>query len=268
MNPRAIRALLRASWLTARSYRMAMALSVVSLLLTVVPLYFVAQALQPIAARSISSETSQYFAFILVGNVALSLVSASVGALPSAISGGIGSGYFESLLVTPASRGSLLVGLSSYSIVWTLLRAMLLLAAGWALGAPVHWSNALPAAAIVVLIIAAHWALGLLAAALVVAFRTTGPLPQGIVVVSVLFGGAYYSTSVIPAWLQSVAAVTPLAYGLRALRRILLGDVPWSGVLSDVGPLVMMTLALGAAGVVAFSQALQYARRAGTLNTY
>lgn len=268
MRPRAIRALLRAGWLTARSYRMAMALSVVSLLLTIVPLYFVADALQPIAEKSISSETSQYFAFILVGNVALSLVSASVGALPAAISGGIGSGYFESLLVTPASRGSILAGLSSYSLLWTLVRATLLLAAGWALGAPVHWSNALPAAAIVALIIAAHWGIGLIAAALIVAFRTTGPLPQGIVVLSVLFGGAYYSTSVIPSWMQSVAAVMPLAYGLRALRRVLLADVPWSGVLSDVGQLVILTLALAAAGVLAFSQALNYARRAGTLNTY
>jgi ABC-2 type transport system permease protein len=268
VNARAIRALLRAGWITARSYKLSLGLSLASLVLTVVPLYFIAEALQPIAQRSISTETSQYFAFVLVGNVALSFVQASVGALPTSIGSGINSGYFESLLVTPASRGSLLAGLSSYSLVWTTLRATLLLVAGWILGAPIHWSRALPAVAIIALIVLAHWAIGLLAASLVIAFRTTGPLPQAVVLLSVLFGGTYYSTSVIPSWLQSIAAATPLAYGLRSLRRVLLSDTSLMSVAPDIGWLVIFTLALGAVGALAFTWALDYAKRAGSLNTY
>ena len=42
-------ALIRASWNTALSYRLSMLLSLVSLLVTVVPLYFVANALQPVS---------------------------------------------------------------------------------------------------------------------------------------------------------------------------------------------------------------------------
>lgn len=268
MKPRAIRALVRAAWLTAKSYRLALALSVASLVVTVVPLYFVAQALQPIAERSIASESSQYFAFVLVGNVALSLVAASVGALPTAISGGINSGYLESLLVTPASRASILAGMSGYPLAWSVARGSLVLTAGWMLGAPVHWSRIAPALVIVALIMLAHWAIGLVCGALVIAFRTTGPIPQGVIVLSVLFGGTYYSTSVIPSWLQAVAAVTPLAYGLRALRRVLLSDASFDLVVPDVLRLLLFVLALGAVGVLAFRQALEYAKRAGTLNTY
>jgi len=43
-------AMIRARWIAARSYRLRMIFSVASLLVSIVPLYFVANALQPIMA--------------------------------------------------------------------------------------------------------------------------------------------------------------------------------------------------------------------------
>ena len=48
-------AMLRAGWLTAVSYRVNMAASVVALLVTLVPVYFVGNALQPFMAGRISA---------------------------------------------------------------------------------------------------------------------------------------------------------------------------------------------------------------------
>jgi ABC-2 type transport system permease protein len=268
VSPRAVRALVRAAWYTARSYRLSLVLSLGSLVLTVVPLYFVAGALQPIAARSIAPEGGHYFSFMLVGNFALSLVAVSVNTLPAAISGGLSSGYFESLLLTPASRASLMVGLASYSWIWTAVRGVCLLAAGALLGAQIGWGRAPAALVIVILIVAAHFGIGLIGAAMMIAFRTTGPLSQGVFFVSALFGGAYYATSVIPSWLETISLLTPLSYGLRALRRVLLSGDALAPVLQDLLMLSAFGLALGAAGVVALSRALRHARRAGTLNTY
>src|SRR5690606_41070222 len=81
-------ALVRASWLTQASYRVGVVLSFLALVATVVPVYFVADALQPVVASSIRDEGERYFGFLVVGLASLYLVGASVSALPQSISSG------------------------------------------------------------------------------------------------------------------------------------------------------------------------------------
>lgn len=268
MTPRPIRALLKAGWRTALSYRVQMVTSLASLAFTVVPVYFVANALQDLMAKAIVGEGTQYFGFLLVGTVTLSLVTAAVTTLPNAVSGGIASGFFEMLLMSPAPRLSILVGLSAYAILWTLLRGVLTLGAGWALGARLEWTGVPAAIVILAVIVVTHWAIGLFGTALILAFRTMGALPQAVLVVSALFGGTYYPTTKIPSWLQSLASVTPLAYGLRSLRRVLLDGAAFTSVMSDFGILLAMCVALMGIAVVAFRTSLSYAKRQGSLNLY
>jgi len=268
MKPRPIRGLITAGWHTALSYRIQMATSLASLAFTVVPVYFVANALQDLMAKAIVGEGTQYFGFLLLGTVTLSLVTAAVTTLPNAVSGGIASGFFEMLLMSPAPRLSILAGLSAYSILWTLLRGVLTLIAGWFLGARLAWSGVPAALLILMVIVVTHWAIGLIGTALILAFRTMGALPQAVLVVSALFGGTYYPTTKIPSWLQALASFTPLAYGLRALRRVLLEGATFGSVMSDFGVLLAICVGLMTVAVLAFSSSLSYAKRQGSLNLY
>jgi ABC-2 type transport system permease protein len=261
-------ALWRAAWLTAASYRLTMLLSVASLLLTVVPVYFVARALQPLMQDVIAGQGGQYFAFVLVGTVTLSFVTTSVSSLPSAVSGGISNGFFESLLVTPTSRLSILAGLTGYPLAWTFVRGALTLTAGFVLGARISWESVPAALVVLALIVMSHWCLGLIGTALVLSLRTMGPLPTVVFVSSALLGGAYYPTTVIPSWIQSLSSLVPVAYGLRALRGVLLEGLPLSAVAGDVWALAWITVGLAIIGGVAFNRALQYSRRMGSLSLY
>ena len=103
-------ALVRAQWLAAISYRMGMAMSVASLAAIVVPVYFVANALQPVMQDSIRSQGGDYFAFVVVGIMAVQLVAVSLNALPNAIQSGIGTGTLEALLSTRVRLPVLLGG--------------------------------------------------------------------------------------------------------------------------------------------------------------
>src|SRR5687767_1663907 len=258
-------ALIRASWLTATSYRLNMVFSVMALLVTIVPLYFVADALQRLMRKAISNEGQRYFGFLIVGTVAFSFLSAAVTALPGAVGSGIRSGTLEALLATPARLPAILGGLIGYNILWTALRAMLLIGFGMLLGVRIDWGNVLLAAGIVGMIVLAYLPVGLAAAALVLAFRTTGPLPQAVLIASGMLGGVYYPTHVIPSWIEGVSYAIPLTYGLRALRRTLLDGAPFAEVAADVGILAVFILILFAAGAGAFALAIRYARRTGTL---
>jgi ABC-type multidrug transport system permease subunit len=118
------------------------------------------------------------------------------------------------------------------------------------------------------LLSAAYFTVALIASALILVFRTSGPLVTAVITVSALLGGAYYSTAVIPSWLQSLSTVVPLTYGLRATRRLLLAGEPLTAVWGDVAILLVMTAALLVVGGSSFGAALRHSRRAGTLGQY
>ncbi|HEX7941894.1 MAG TPA: ABC transporter permease [Gemmatimonadaceae bacterium] len=261
-------ALIRASWWTSLSYRLSMVLSLVSLLATVLPMYFVARALQPTMAKSIAAQGGEYFGFLIVGMIAFSFLMTAVNAVPSAISSGIATGTLEALLSTRASLPSLIAGLIGYNFVWTGVKAVLYIATGLVLGMHLAWGAGLSSLLILALIVLAYLPFGLIGAAMVLAFRTTGPLASAVLILSGLLGGVYYPTQVIPSWIQRLSDVVPLTYGLRALRQTLLEGMPFSAVMSDVVTLVGFVVLLNAVSLFALSEALHYARRTGTLAQY
>ena len=239
-----ILALTRATWLTAVSYRMGMVFSVLALAVTVIPVYFVSQALQPVVAESIREEGGNYFAFLVVGMAAITLVFAGVGAFPARLSAAISSGTLEAVLATPTRIPELIVGLIGYDLLWAGVKAGLIVLAGAALGVQFVWP-ALPLVVMVVgLATAGYVAIGLVAAALILLFRTAGPIVPGVVAATSLLGGVYYSTSVIPSWIHLLSEFIPLTYALRAARRLFLDGASLSAVANDVSVLAVLTVAL------------------------
>ena len=132
-------ALVVSSWKTALSYRLSMVFSMVSLVVTIIPVFYVARAMQGIMAGKIASQGGEYFAFLLVGMIAFSFIMAAVNAVPGVVSGGIASGTLEALLSTWASLPALVAGLIGYTFIWTALRGVIMLGAGLALGVHLVW---------------------------------------------------------------------------------------------------------------------------------
>jgi ABC-2 type transport system permease protein len=266
---REILALMRVGWLSALSYRLNMVFSVLGLLASFIPVYLVSSALQPVAANSIRNEGGEYFGFLVFGLAAITIVTSAVNVLPQAITATIGNGTLELLLTTPARTASVVVGLAAYDLAWSLVRALLLLLAGIGFGMSTHLVGIPVALLALVLTMLAYLGAGLGLAAMILAFRTIGPLSTGIIAASSLLGGVYYSTTVIPSWFQHLAVIFPLTYGLRVMRRAWLqGDYQWATVGSDLAVLVLLTVVCLAVGAMLFRVALNHARREGTLGQY
>jgi ABC-2 type transport system permease protein len=261
-------ALVRASWLTATSYRMAMLISLGGLAFVVLPLYFIANALQPTMQHAISAEAQQYFAFVALGAICFSLASSCTTSLPSAIDGAIGRGTLEAILGTPARLPAICTGLMGYGVLWALVRAAILVAAAVLLGASIVWRGAPLGFLVLILTMLSYAGLGLVFAAMVLVFRTTGPFTTALLTGSMFLGGVYYPTTVIPSWIRDLAAVLPLTYGLRAIRQLVLRGDSYAHVAHDVQMLAAMTTVSLALGTIAFYLALQRARRVGTLSSY
>ena len=265
---RKIGALIRATWLHVTSYRLQLAVSVVGLFTAVVPVYFISNAVQPMMATSIADQGGQYFGFGVVGIATYFCIATAVSALHSSLNGEIRSGGLEALLSTPTPIGILMVGMMGQALTVTGMRVSVLLIAAGFLGAKFTTIGALLALPILILLIMAYAGLGMFAASMVLAFKTPGPLPTLILGFSALFGGVYYPTQVIPAWLQLGSYFVPMTYGLRALRQALLEGASFATISSDVAILVVLTAALMATGMLVFAAALRYARATGTLAQY
>jgi len=261
-------AITRANWLTALSYRVETFFSFFSVFVAVVPLYFVSHALQPMMSNVIKGEAPQYFGFLVIGLAANGFVAFAINALHGALSSEISSGSFEALVSTPTQLPSLLTGLIGQQFGMALARQGVLVVLACLFGAQMVWSGVPAAVGILALTILAYLPFGIFAAALVLAFRTTGPFPGLLVTASTLFGGVYYPTSVIPSWLERFSALVPLSYGLRALRRTLLDGAAVSASARDLITLGSSAVVLLALSLIVFSYALRYAKHVGTLAQY
>ena len=172
------------------------------------------------------------------------------------------------MLATRTSLPRVLLGISSFAVLWSAVRGVVALSAGWLLGAHFTWANAVPALAIALLIVLATVPFGIMAAAMVLAFRTPGPLPSAVLFISGALGGVYYPTEVIPGWIERISDWVPLTYGLRALRQVFIRGESLGDVAGDLAILLGFTVALFALSWFLFALAFRYARRAGTLTQY
>ena len=261
-------ALIRANWLAATSYKLGFAFSFGSLVFSVVPLFFISGALQKTMAGVIQGQGDQYFAFLIVGLLSLNLVSATIYALPTGLQTATSTGTLEALLATPTSISALLSGLSGYAILLSFVRGMVMLIAAGLIGAHVAWMKIGVSIPIIALIVLAHLPIAIVTAAMVLAFRTTGPLPQLLMMASAFLGGVYYPATAIPGWLQSLSAFIPMTYGLAALRVVLLDGRSIAAVWQQLSILLTFTVVALVVSVALFQAALRYARRAGNLAQY
>jgi ABC-2 type transport system permease protein len=247
---------------------MAMLTSLGSLVVTVIPVYFIADALQPMMAKAIESQGGEYFGFVLIGIITFMFLGLAVNSLPGVIRGSVSSGTLEAYLTTPTRLPTVLAGAVSYDFLWSFARALILVTTGAVLGAHIAWGKSLAAMGILGLIVLAYLPFGIFGAALMLWFRTTGPLPKAVIGLSGFLGGVYYPTQVIPSWLHSVSAALPLTYGLRALRRVLLEGAPLASVAADLGILTAFVVVLCALSMLTFNLAVRDARRTGSLAQY
>lgn len=261
-------AFVRYNFLTQTSYKVRTIFTLLSIGITIVPVYFIAHALQPLMAESIRGQGGEYFGFLIVGLAAQRIMNAAVMVLPQNTNAGIRTGTLEALFATPVALPTLMTGMMSYRLLYSLTEAATIMAMGILMGADFAFTRTPVAVLIVALIVLNYIPFGILGAAAVLMFRTTGPLTTIVTVSSVLLGGVYYPTKVIPSWIESFSAVIPLTYGLRALRKTALDGAALGAVAGDVLILAASAAGLIALSILIFHKALRFARRSGSLGHY
>jgi ABC-2 type transport system permease protein len=260
-----IAAVIRRDYHINRSYRMAFALDLFFGVANVLLYYFISRTFGPAGNESLDHAPS-YFAFAVVGIVVIVVVQAAATALAIKIREEQLTGTLEALVVQPITSTELCLGLAGFPFVFALLRAFVyILVAAAFLGVPVGQADWAGAVIVLVTAGAALTSLGIALGAVVLVLKKGDVLASLAIFVLGLLGGALFSISALPDWLEPVAKVVPTRFALDGLRSALYSGAHWR---DDSLILALFAVVTFPIAVWVFSRALGFAERTGSLAQY
>jgi len=157
-------------------------------------------------------------------------------------------GWFDRLMVCPAPRVTILVGLVASAALRALLPATFLLIVAFALG--VDWPGAGALAIDALLVMGLATAMALYAVLVALRFKTqqAAPLMQTVGFMAVLFTTAYAPMDLLAGWMRAIATVNPVTQVLDGVRQGFVAHVTWA----ETWPALLATVGLvGALGALA-----------------
>ncbi len=188
------------------------------------------------------------------------------------------NGMFEKMLVSPISRGAVFLGKALSEVVRIVVQTCIILALGFVLlwldtgSAPGSFVETGVLGVLAILAITVVFAVWFTAFSNVVAIVTRDQestiIGANLLQFPLLFvSSAFLPVSILPGWIQTVAAVNPITYGVDAVRSIMLGqDVMtvvevtafggvWNAVVPALAVLLVLDLLFGVVAVVLLTRA-------------
>lgn len=252
----------------ARSYPVGFVLGMAGSAFGVLSILFLDAAFGTAAEGSLDAYGRSYFGFAIVGIALSTFMATGLSGMATRVREGQLMGTLELLLVSPNPLPLLLFSSAIWAHARALLTLGLYLVIAVPLGMDVSRANWPVAILSLLLAVVAFNALGLLAAAYVIVLKQGNPVTLVLTAASTLLGGVLYPVSVLPDWLQSIAALLPLTHALELTRRSILVGEGLDALLVPLASLAALTAILLPIGAWIVDRAVRIAKTDGSLAQY
>jgi ABC-2 type transport system permease protein len=208
-----------------------------------------------------------YMTFLLIGALIWSYLSMIFDILSETVQWERWEGTIEYTFMSPTSRVTHLLGMGVYAIVYGIIRTALVLGVAM-LAFDLDLGNANYVAAVVVLAVCSISLVGFGVVAAVMPLLSPEKGQQVTYIVSALLllvSGVYYPVNVLPDWMQKLAAVSPVTYGLEGTRAALRDGAGVVDLWGSIWPLLLMGAVFVPLGIWVFHLGELYAKRTGKL---
>jgi ABC-2 type transport system permease protein len=264
-----VAAFVRRDWHVLRSYRMASTFTVVAIVVQALMFALIGRLVDPARLPVYGGTHATYAEFVAIGMVVGLVVALMLERVATVVRQEQMQGTLEALLVTPTALGTVQAGSAAFELlVVPVHAAALLVVVAIAFGLRLHLDGVLPSLVVLAAFVPFVWGLGLAGAGAMLTFRRGAGVVGLAATAMAVTAGAYFPISVLPGWLESIAAANPLGLSLEAVRETLIGGTAWAGVGERLLVLVPLSCAAMAFGVLAFRLAVERERRLGTLGLY
>ena len=250
---------------TAVSYRFGFVASIVASFWGLIAFRFVSKLVN---TGQFTNSTVAYFRFIVVGLLFVSILEpTAIGTSTSARSEQV-QGTLEYMASQPVRRIYLGLSWSAYGLIQSTVVAVVVLLLTIPIGFAVTTVNFPVVVAVIGLSIVIFAAVGNFGASLVIVVQQSGSIVAGALSIIGVISGTLFPISELPAWLQTVAHLSPLTYALEALRSATLADQPPTSYTQDLLVLLGFAVALVPLSALILERAFRMAQRRGTLSTF
>ncbi len=251
------------------SYRFSFFLQFFGIFMSVFVFYFLGRLVGPAASPYLKEYGGNYFAFVLVGIAFSGYFGTGLNSFASNIRQAQTTGTLEAMLVTPTPVSLIVLSSALWDYFMVTFQVLVYLGIGVLfLGLDLSHTNVPAALATLALTIVSFSSIGIIAASFIMVLKRGDPVTWLFNSVSSLLGGVYYPITVLPGWLQFVAALLPVTYALRALRLSLLQGASITQLLPDLMVLAGFGVILMPVSLVTFRWAVQRAKVDGSLTHY
>ena len=167
------------------------------------------------------------------------------------------SGFLQGVLVSPISRGGVVLGQALGGTTLAVLQGVLFLALAPLVGIPLSLGSIVATVLVITAIAFALTSLGLVIAWRMESTQGFHAVMNLLLMPMWLLSGAFFPAAGAPRWLAAVMAINPMTYGMSALRRAL--GSAGASALPAMGPSLAILVVFGAATL---ASAVVLARRA------
>lgn len=187
-----------------------------------------------------------YQEFIFPGIVVMSLLFTSIKSGISVI-WDREFGFMKEILVSPASRFSIMAGKVLGGSTIAVVEALVILLLGPIFGVHLDLAKIIFSVCIMFLVSFILVSIGLIVSSVMRTFEGFQTIMTFLVMPMFFLSGALFPPNTLPAWMALIAAINPAAYGVDALRHVLVG-FGYRSMLADLSimfALMAVTVSLG-----------------------
>ena len=263
---RRVRAFVARDFRLAISYRMEFSLRILSVLLVVTTLFFIAKIFGGRSDVALAAWHDPLAAWI-TGLAVLNYFMTGFSSLANAVRVEQAQGTLESVLMTPIDIPTLVIASSAWDFVQATFFSFLYLFFGWILF-DVHFRGSFPLAALFLILTTLVLAsLGILSASFAMVFKRGDPFGVLLGTGSALFSGVFFPTEFLGEF-RGISRVLPPTYGLAGIRQVLIEGKGLNEVKEPLLTLAVFLAVLLPFSLWVFGRAIRRAKREGSLVQY
>ena len=203
--------------------------------------------------------------YVVIGNVVQSIAATTLYAISGLSGTEKHMGTLSSLMQTPSSLFCIFLGMSLINIIAGLLSSGIsMFYAQFVFGIDLTGADMLSILVVIIMTILSLAGFGIMIGSIGLRLRTSAILANIFSYLGLLICGVNFPLSYLPDWIQAIASVLPLTYGVKAMRGACEG-----GGLSVISDDLLMMVILGAIYfVISILMFGMFERKARKLGTY